>query len=83
MIILTLFLSNVLDIYSPNQRTMTPPVDESVYEEHFPGFRGSIEQVVQWLGNGKITVRKELDGLGEPRYSFEDHRTEKLVLDKP
>ena len=77
-------VSNFLDIYSPNSYNLTPQVDENVYEEYFPGFRKSVEQLVKWLGDGTMIVHKELDRLGEPRYSFEDRRTEeKPVFDNP
>ena len=69
-------ISNFLDMYSPNQRTLVPQVDEKVYEEYFSGLRKSVERLVKWLDDGTIIIHKEIDRLGEPRYSFDDHRTE-------
>ena len=73
-------VSNFLDVYLPNQRTLVPQVDEKVYEEYFPGCRKSVERLVKWLDDGTIIIHKEIDRLGEPRYSFEYHGTEKTCV---
>ena len=65
---------NFLNIYSSHEYSLTPPVDEKVYDEYFPNFEEQIRRVIDWLKTGEILIAAEDDEHGLKTYRYIDQR---------